>query len=141
MILLDTDHVTLYHWGMAEGERIRNRLDLLGLGDRPATTVITYEEQVRGWMKELAAAKKVTDEMALYARLNNQLKSFGKLLVVDFTEKAATEFQRLRALKVRIGTMDLKIAAIALANDATVWSRNLVDFRKVPGLKVEDVAG
>ena len=72
MILLDTDHVTLYHWGMVEGERIRNRLDLLGLGDRPATTVITYEEQVRGWMKELAAAKNVTDEVALYARLNNQ---------------------------------------------------------------------
>lgn len=38
----------------------------------------------------------------------------------------------------RIGTMDLKIAAIALANDATLLSRNLRDFGKVPGLRVED---
>ena len=37
-----------------------------------------------------------------------------------------------------IGTIDLKIAAIVLANDATLLRRNLSDFRKVPGLKVED---
>jgi len=34
--------------------------------------------------------------------------------------------------------MDLKIAAIALAQDALLISRNLVHFRSVPGLKVED---
>jgi tRNA(fMet)-specific endonuclease VapC len=41
-------------------------------------------------------------------------------------------------MKIRIGTMDLKIAAIALAHGATLLSRNLVDFKKVPGLTVED---
>jgi tRNA(fMet)-specific endonuclease VapC len=34
--------------------------------------------------------------------------------------------------------MDLKIAAIVRARGATLLSRNLVDFRKVPGLKVAD---
>ena len=34
--------------------------------------------------------------------------------------------------------MDLKIAAIVLANDATLLTRNLGDFRKVPDLKAED---
>lgn len=34
--------------------------------------------------------------------------------------------------------MGLKIAAIALANNATLLSKNLRDFSKVPGLKVED---
>jgi len=34
--------------------------------------------------------------------------------------------------------MDLKIAAIVLAQNATLLTRNLSDFRKVPRLKVED---
>jgi tRNA(fMet)-specific endonuclease VapC len=51
---------------------------------------------------------------------------------------AAEEFQRLQKTRIRIGTMDLKIAAIALTSNATLLTRNLIDFRKVPDLKVED---
>ncbi len=40
--------------------------------------------------------------------------------------------------RVRIGTMDLRIASIALARGFTVLTRNLVDFERVPGLAVED---
>ena len=36
--------------------------------------------------------------------------------------------------------MDLKIAAIVIANEASLLSRNLMDFSKIPGLKVEDWA-
>jgi tRNA(fMet)-specific endonuclease VapC len=34
--------------------------------------------------------------------------------------------------------MDLKIASIVLANQATLLSANLRDFQQVPGLQVED---
>ena len=34
--------------------------------------------------------------------------------------------------------MDLKIAAIALSHAALLLSRNLVDFTRVPGLRVEN---
>jgi tRNA(fMet)-specific endonuclease VapC len=37
-----------------------------------------------------------------------------------------------------IGSMDLKIASIALAHSATLLSANLRDFRQVPNLSVED---
>lgn len=41
-------------------------------------------------------------------------------------------------MRLGIGTMDLRIAAIAIANEATLLSRNLKDFARVPDLKVED---
>ena len=47
-------------------------------------------------------------------------------------------FERLRQQRVRIGTMDLKIAAIALGYNALVLSDNLRDFQQVPGLHAED---
>jgi tRNA(fMet)-specific endonuclease VapC len=34
--------------------------------------------------------------------------------------------------------MDLKIASIALANDATLLTRNTKDFEKVHALRIED---
>ena len=52
--------------------------------------------------------------------------------------EAAAEFEHLKRAMIRIGSMDLKIAAIALTNQGTLLTRNLVDFRKVPGLKAED---
>jgi tRNA(fMet)-specific endonuclease VapC len=55
-----------------------------------------------------------------------------------FDEAAADAFQTMKLQKVRIGAQDLKIASIALANNAILLSANLVDFQKVPGLKVED---
>ena len=58
--------------------------------------------------------------------------------VLDFDDEAAAEYRKLRGMKVRIGTMDLKIAAITLAHGALLLSRNLRDFKRVPGLDVED---
>jgi len=57
---------------------------------------------------------------------------------LEFDPLAAAEFQRLRRSFRRLGTMDLKIAAIVLVHDATLLSRNLSDFARLPGLKVED---
>jgi tRNA(fMet)-specific endonuclease VapC len=59
---------------------------------------------------------------------------FTRWHVVPFDEQAANEFQGLRAHTIRIGTMDLKIAAIALIHDALLLSANLRDFQQVPNL-------
>lgn len=34
--------------------------------------------------------------------------------------------------------MDLRIASIALVEDATVLTANTIDFEKVPGLRIDD---
>ena len=58
--------------------------------------------------------------------------------MLDFDERAAQRFLELRRSRVRLGSMDLKIAAIAISRGGTLLSRNLTDFRRIPGLSVED---
>jgi len=70
--------------------------------------------------------------------VNHNLQLYRKIQVLEFDERAATEFQRLRKLGIRVGTMDLKIASIVLATRAKLLSRNLKDFRQIPELDVED---
>jgi tRNA(fMet)-specific endonuclease VapC len=57
---------------------------------------------------------------------------------VGWNKPAADALGQFRARRIRIGTQDLKIAAIALANDALLLSANLRDFEQVPILRVED---
>ena len=63
---------------------------------------------------------------------------FADWRILPFHDSAANLFRSLRAQKVRIGSMDLKIASIVLRHDALLLTRNAKDFRKVPGLKFED---
>jgi tRNA(fMet)-specific endonuclease VapC len=63
--------------------------------------------------------------------------------VVDFDEAAAQQYGRIRAALHRtgqlIGPNDLLIAAIALAHDATLVTRNVREFARVDGLKIETI--
>jgi tRNA(fMet)-specific endonuclease VapC len=136
-IVLDTDHMSLLEWGDEGSESLRERLADAGRED-VATTIVSYEEQMRGWMAYIARAKSVPQQVEAYARLRRQLENYRQIPILDFDDSAATEFQRLRRARIRIGTMDLKIAAITLSRDALLLSRNLVDFRKVSGLRAED---
>lgn len=76
--------------------------------------------------------------MSDYRDLKNLLQNYCTIAVLDFDAGSVAEFHRLRAAKIRIGTMDLKIAAITLANNATLLTRNLSDFGKVPRIHTED---
>jgi tRNA(fMet)-specific endonuclease VapC len=58
--------------------------------------------------------------------------------VLSFTTSAQVRFAELRLCCPRLKTLDLRIASIALTTDLTLLSRNLRDFRQVPGLAVED---
>lgn len=138
MYILDTDHLSLLQRpASAEAQRLRPRLKSLGANER-AVTVISFEEQVRGWMAQIAGAKSLDQQANAYRRLELLLKDYSGSKLLSFDERAIEMFLELKGARVRIGTMDLKIAAIALANNATLLSRNLRDFGKVPGLKVED---
>ena len=118
----------------------------LGKIDRPLVTIrhleqgfdFSAEEQTRGWLTAIAKTKSVKEQVDRYRELNRMLRLYCSMNVLDYEERAAVEFQQLRKEKLRIGTMDMKIAAIALANDAILLTRNAGDFLRVPGLKLED---
>lgn len=137
MVILDTDVLTLLQREESVAKaRLQARLSRVDPAEI-AITIITYEEQTRGWLEYKAQAKPGIEEVAAYARLKKHLQDYRTVNVIDFSIEAAAELQRLRGLKLRVGTMDLKIAAIALVHDATLLSGNLRDFKKVPGLKLE----
>ena len=77
-------------------------------------------------------------QVVYYDRFVSMFRFFESWQILPFNQLAADEFRRLRSERVRIGTTDLKIAAITLAHKATLVSANLRDFAKVPGLPVED---
>jgi tRNA(fMet)-specific endonuclease VapC len=104
----------------------------------PYTTIISFEEQMRGWLAYGARSRSAEAQVRAYSKLHGMLDDFLVRPILDFDAAAAAEYQRLAKAKLRIGTMDLKIAAIALAQDALLVSRNLVDFQRVPKLRVED---
>jgi tRNA(fMet)-specific endonuclease VapC len=137
MFVLDTDHMSLLEWGSDEAAHLRERLADCNEGE-VATTIICYEEQVRGWMAYLARARSLRKQVEAYRRLRSHLENYRQIPVLDFDDIAAGIYDELRRSRVRIGTMDLKIAAIVISLEATLLSRNQRDFRKVPGLKTED---
>lgn len=136
MVVLDTDILSLIQEGSPAGARAQARL--LASGEQQAITVVTVEEQLRGRVSFCARAR-TPEQYILAARLLRA--TFDDLqgrTVLEFDSAAASEFHRLRGLKLRVGTPDLRIATIVLAHDATLITRNLSDFRKVRGLRVED---
>ncbi len=137
MLVLDTDHMSLLEWGSEAAGALREHLADVP-PDQVATTIISFEEQMRGWMAFIARAKSTNRQLHAYQRLGRHLENYRQIPVLLFDEAANDELLHLRRSRVRLGSMDMKIASIALSRDATLLSRNLTDFVKVPGLKVED---
>jgi tRNA(fMet)-specific endonuclease VapC len=70
--------------------------------------------------------------------LQQTLRYFATWQVLDFTQTAFERFVALRQQRIRIGSQDLRIAAIALTNGAILVTRNTRDFGQVPGLVIQD---
>src|SRR5262249_36360446 len=103
-----------------------------------ATTVITYEEQSRGRLARVSGARNPRQLTEAYAHLRQHVLNYRRIPIVDFDDAALEMANQFRNLRLGMATMDLRIAAIALAHGALLLSRNLRDFRKVPNLRVED---
>jgi tRNA(fMet)-specific endonuclease VapC len=73
-----------------------------------------------------------------HRRFRQAIYDLAKPNILEFDSAAITIFEDLKRQRPRVGSQDLRIAAIAIANGAIVVTRNRVDFGQVAGLKIED---
>ncbi len=137
MLVLDTDHLAEFQRGTSvEARRLKERLDRAT--EPYATTIVTVEEIMRGWMAAIRRTEDSRRQINAYAKLQQLFRFFATWNVLEWNEAAVNEYDSLKRAKIRIGTMDLKIASITLAGNATLLTRNMNDFGRVRGLRFED---
>jgi tRNA(fMet)-specific endonuclease VapC len=134
LYVLDTDILTLLQHGhptVSQHVSAHLRLDV-------TITVITVEEQLTGWYANVRRSKKKDTLARAYQHLADTTMYLSNMVVLSFTEPAIDRYEQLLRLKLKIGRQDLRIAAIALENAATLVTNNRRHFQLVPNLTLED---
>ena len=138
MILFDSDHLTvLINRNHSQHGVLRKNIDR-SLDETFAIPIVAIEEQCRGWLAQIHRLRSIHRQVQAYNRLAELFDFVNEWTVVQLDADSANLYEQLQARRLRIGTQDLKIASIALTNDALLLSANRRDFERVPGLKVEN---
>ena len=137
MFVLDTDTFTHLVHGH---ERVILRRSQVT--EDVVLTAATRIEVLQGRFASVMKAEDAEQLLLAQQRLAQSERQMASFAVLPVDAAAAAEFERLLGTKGlrRLGRGDLLIAAITLANRATLVTRNLKDFRRVPGLQVENWA-
>jgi len=134
--VLDTD--TVVHLLRGHEKVCRRTINVLP-EDSLAITIVTVEELLSGWYTQIRRARNDDQILRAYAALQQTIEFVGGIFIWPFDELALSKFRELRGQKLRVGSNDLKIAAIILQiPDAVLVTSNYGDFEKVSGLTIED---
>jgi tRNA(fMet)-specific endonuclease VapC len=133
--VLDTDTLTLAQFG--------HHKIVARMATHPESqihvNVVSFQEQIQGWLgrfKNMNSPSKMAD---WYGRLVTRMfLVWRRFPLLGFSEPAILRFEQFRSLRLNVGLMDLRIAAIAVENSLTLVTRNQTDFSRVPGLTTED---
>jgi tRNA(fMet)-specific endonuclease VapC len=134
LFILDTDMLTLFQ---RSHPTVMARVAEHS-SDKITISVVTVEEQLSGWYSQLRKAKNPEKLAWAYRRLADNVRFLAGLQILDFEEAAIQRYEELKRLRLKVGKMDLQIAAIALEHAGTVVTRNVRDFKSVPRLSVKD---
>lgn len=125
--LLDTNTCSAY---MRRPGKLAHRF--LQFADQLAIPTIVLAELYAG-------AYKHPDPTRLLALIDDLV---SEMTMLDFNSECAEEFGRVRGQLlqqgVSVSTVDLFIAAVALAHDLTLVTHDIKDFQNVPDLQLVD---
>lgn len=129
MIVLDTDVISDL-MSSRPSPRLLRRLGAVSVAEQ-ATTAVT--------IGEIAYGARRAERLDLYERA---VQLLAEVRVLPFDRAAAESYGSIRLALEREGRRlpdpDLRIAATALAHDATLITGNIRHFERVPDLACED---
>jgi tRNA(fMet)-specific endonuclease VapC len=106
--------------------------------DQVAASVVSYEEQMRGWLAHIKQARTPAKTCQSYDLLCRTQRFYCSLRLLEFDSEASRIFEALRQIHRRTKTMDLRIAATALTHNATLVTRNTQDFISIANLRLDN---
>lgn len=138
--LLDTDALTLAHMG---NRGLPARIAAArAAGHEVAVSVVTRAEVLRGRFDAVLKAADGDSVRRMLERLLASESFLATFRLLTFDAEAADRFDQLRTDKAARKTdhNDLLQACVALANGATLVTRNTKDYAAVSNLKLENWA-
>jgi tRNA(fMet)-specific endonuclease VapC len=135
--VLDTDSLSLLERG---NPKIQERLSQVN-ADSVAISIVTAEEKMKGRLaaiNSLAGIERINRLAAAYRALQSSIEDLQALPILPFSELAQDRYRELLHQKIRIGSHDLRIAAIVLSVEGILVTRNRRDFDQVPSLQIDD---
>ena len=132
--IFDTDPATLFGQGHPQ---IVQRVSEVNPKDI-AITLVTFEEQMYGRLNRIRRATSGHEIISAYASLGKSINYLTDFELLDFDRDAEIYYREFLREKIRVGTQDLRIAAIALSKSGILLTRNRRDFERIAGLRFED---
>ena len=132
--VLDSDHLSLHQRGH---EELKQHL-LTAPPEQICITIISAEELLRGRLAQIRRSTRPDERIQAYHWFSKTIAYISKFPILPYNAQAEAYFETFLEHKIRIGTQDLKIAAIALSQSATLVTRNRKDFERIPSLPIED---
>src|SRR5437588_8114671 len=83
-----------------------------------ATTVVSLQEQMKGWLSKIHRARTPAQVIRGYSNLLEAFDGFKSFEILPFDAPAQARFDDFKRQKLRVSTLDLRIACIALVHGA-----------------------
>ncbi len=137
MIVFDSDIFTLFAYGH---EKVKKRYD--EADDVFAVTVITWIEVLKGRTDSLVKAANEKELRIATDRMRHTEMVLHDFAVLPVDGATVAHFGNLSRNKklTKMRRADMLIACIALGHKAKLVTRNLKDYKDVPGLRLENWA-
>src|ERR1041384_1630926 len=135
LAVVDTNHLSELDRNPKFAVRFEERRQARGL--EVFTSIVTIQEMAKGWLALLNRVSPASKQIAVYASFQRSIEALRDWDILPFDSEAAALLETLQRQRLRVGTMDLKIAAICLAHDGLLLTRNLAAFDRAPGLRGE----